>query len=229
MSLQMRVANRNQFRGDPGIFGDIFKGIKKIAKPISGVAAAGGVPGASLVNRALSGDESAGTQGAGATVSGQPVGVEVGALTQGAVPEQVSSGGFTFNVGGRSGVTLQRNPQITGRGTFGPAQVEVQATPQEIGQLAQQGLGIDGNGKLCPMKDMQPNKSSYFRRDAAGNVIFVPKGTRLVRKRRPNRMNMKATRRAIAQVKGAKKLAKQLSNITIRNPSCPSRKKKETS
>jgi hypothetical protein len=60
------------------------------------------------------------------------------------------------------------------------------------------------------------NKADYFLRDGT----FVPAGTKLVKNRRRNPANSKATNRAISRVAGAKKHAQTLSRITIRKASC---------
>jgi hypothetical protein len=60
------------------------------------------------------------------------------------------------------------------------------------------------------------NKADYFLRDGT----FVPKGSKLVKNRRRNPANSKATNRAISRVAGAKKHAQTLSRITIRKASC---------
>lgn len=56
------------------------------------------------------------------------------------------------------------------------------------------------------------NKADYFLRDGT----FVAKGTKLVKNRRRNPANSKATNRAISRVASAKKHASNLSRITIR-------------
>lgn len=59
------------------------------------------------------------------------------------------------------------------------------------------------------------NKADYFLRDGT----FVPKGTKLVKNRRRNPANIRATNRAISRVASAKKHAQTLSRITIRKKS----------
>jgi len=57
------------------------------------------------------------------------------------------------------------------------------------------------------------NKSGYFLRSEGR---WVEPGTRYVRNRKRNPANARATSRAISRVKSAKKYAKSLSSITIR-------------
>jgi hypothetical protein len=56
------------------------------------------------------------------------------------------------------------------------------------------------------------NKADYFLRDGT----FVAKGSKLVKNRRRNPANSRATNRAISRVASAKKHAQTLSRITIR-------------
>lgn len=56
------------------------------------------------------------------------------------------------------------------------------------------------------------NKSDYFLRDGT----FVPKGTRWVKNRRRNAMNVRALSRAISRVEGAKAWQGKLQGITTR-------------
>lgn len=194
MSLQLRVA-RASARGDPGLFGDIFKGIKKVAGIGTGVVSKLGIPVVSGVAGTVSGAlTGAGTGEApgGMTVGGQQVGFQR--------PRGQQGRGFQFNVGGPSGITV-------GAGTQG-FQGEVTASPEELKEL---GL-IKSNGKLCPVGDLVPNKTAYFTRDG----VFHPVGSKLVKRRKRNPMNASATRHAITRIKSAKRFARSISNITIR-------------
>jgi hypothetical protein len=56
------------------------------------------------------------------------------------------------------------------------------------------------------------NKADYFLRDGT----FIPKGSKLVKNRRRNPANIKATNRAISRVASAKKHAQTLGRVTIR-------------
>jgi hypothetical protein len=59
------------------------------------------------------------------------------------------------------------------------------------------------------------NKSGYYRNTPDGPAYIWP-GMRSVRNRRRNPANARATRRAIGRIDGAKRMAKDLSRITIR-------------
>jgi len=57
-----------------------------------------------------------------------------------------------------------------------------------------------------------PNKSDYFLKSGE----FVPKGSRMVKNRKRNPANARATSRAISRISGAKRYAKSLGRISIR-------------
>jgi len=69
----------------------------------------------------------------------------------------------------------------------------------------------------CPangsMSGYHLNKSDYFLRSGE----FVPAGSRYVKNRKRNPANARATSRAISRVVGAKRYAKSLSRISIRD------------
>jgi len=64
----------------------------------------------------------------------------------------------------------------------------------------------------APMSGYHLNKSEYFLRSGE----FVPEGSRLVRNRKRNPANARATSRAISRIVGAKNYAKSLSRVSIR-------------
>lgn len=61
-----------------------------------------------------------------------------------------------------------------------------------------------------PPKGYRLNKSSYFLKDGT----FVPKGSRYVKIRRRNSMNVRALDRAISRIDGAKRIQSKLHEIT---------------
>jgi len=67
---------------------------------------------------------------------------------------------------------------------------------------------------MAPMNGAgyHPNKSDYFLKTGE----FVPAGSRMVKNRKRNPANARATSRAISRVTGAKRYAKSLSRISIR-------------
>jgi len=67
-------------------------------------------------------------------------------------------------------------------------------------------------GKPCPISGYHWNKSGYFLKSGE----YVPAGTKMVKNRRRNPANPRATSNAIMRIKGAKRYAKSLSSISIR-------------
>ena len=73
--------------------------------------------------------------------------------------------------------------------------------------------GVNGNGgAACVSAGYHPNKSDYFLKSGE----FVPAGSRMVKNRKRNPANARATSRAISRVTGAKRYAASLSRISIR-------------
>jgi len=67
-------------------------------------------------------------------------------------------------------------------------------------------------GKPCPVSGYHWNKSGYFLQSGE----YVAPGTKMVKNRRRNPANPRATSNAITRIKGAKRYASALSSITIR-------------
>jgi len=61
-------------------------------------------------------------------------------------------------------------------------------------------------------KGHHPNKSDYFLRDGT----FVPAGSRCVKDRRRNPLNVRAASRAISRIASAKTATASLGRVTIR-------------
>jgi len=75
------------------------------------------------------------------------------------------------------------------------------------------GFFENGNGGApCVSAGYHPNKSDYFLKSGE----FVPAGSRMVKNRKRNPANARATSRAISRVTGAKRYAASLSRISIR-------------
>lgn len=74
------------------------------------------------------------------------------------------------------------------------------------------------NGAACakPCGGYHLNKSSYYRRDENGQVVFIQKGTVWIKNRRRNPNNPRANSRAMARLTSAKNAQKNLSRVTIR-------------
>jgi len=171
---QRATVARRGMQGDPGIFGDIWGGIK---------GAVGGL------------------------VTGGPLGLIGGALTGsgllGGDPKPPALPGLgTIGINGMPGaISLNPRQQTT-------TKVNLSPLPGNIYERT-----TTTNGGMKPPSGYHFNKSDYFLRDGT----FVPAGTKLVKNRRRNPANSKATNRAISRVASAKKHAKDLSRITIRS------------
>jgi len=160
---------RASYTGDPGFFGDIFKGI------------VGGVKGA-----------------VGGFMGRQPPMPTAG---PGSVPVY-------------STMPVPRN-----FGPNGPGRPPIRLGPIGIDPLAAFPGGRplfsleNGNGgAACVSAGYHPNKSDYFLKSGE----FVPAGSRMVKNRKRNPANARATSRAISRVTGAKRYAQSLSRISIR-------------
>jgi len=71
---------------------------------------------------------------------------------------------------------------------------------------------MNGMNGVMNMSGYHPNKSDYFLKSGE----FVPAGTRMVKNRKRNPANARATSRAISRIAGAKTYAKSLGRISIR-------------
>jgi len=214
---------RSKYTGDPGIFGDIWGGIKKVAGVGLGVASMlPVVGGAAKVLRSLAfpGDARVNIPGA-TTLPSFPVGgimpnVPVGMPGSGrpgpnvaraiGAPAPTNGCPGIFNVKGPGGVCIDL--------TALPPGGDPAFTPMA---MAANGMnGMDPMSMRAGTPSGWPgyhwNKSDYFLRSGE----FVPAGSRSVRNRKRNPMNPRATSNAITRVKGAKRFAASLSNITIR-------------
>lgn len=184
---QRATVMRAGMRGDPGIFGDIWSGIKSVGGAVIGGATGlltGGPLGA--VGGALKGSD---------IIKG-PTAPSLPGL--GTLPISTTAGGLTL-----------------------PGFIQQKPTGVSVGGLLPGGakpyVGLDyGGGQngatMKPPGGYHWNKTDYFLRDGT----FVAAGTKLVKNRRRNPANSRATNRAISRVAQAKRHAKDLSRITIR-------------
>jgi len=156
MSMAIRRAS---YTGDPGIFGDIWGGIKGA---VAGFAGGGRQP----------------PMPTGAPGSGMPINF----------PTFGPNGPRTKKPG--IGAAFER--------TF----------PGGASGFFENGNG----GAACVSAGYHPNKSDYFLKSGE----FVPAGSRMVKNRKRNPANARATSRAISRVTGAKRYAASLSRISIR-------------
>jgi len=215
---------RSKYTGDPGIFGDIWGGIKKVAGVGLGIASMlPVVGGAAKVIRSLAFPGDARVNIPGATT--------LPSLPMGGVMPNVPVG---MPGSGRPGPNVMADPRRIAPARGGPCrpgQIPVLGQCIDLVGFGEPGFGItpqDPGMAMAGMNGMDPmtmragtasgwpgyhwNKSDYFLRSGE----FVPAGSRSVKNRRRNPMNPRATSNAITRVKGAKRFAASLSNITIR-------------
>jgi len=194
---------RAQYTGDPGFFGDIFRGIK---------GAAGGIMGGPLGML-------------GGAAEGYMRGRQPAIPTAGPGSVQITHATATARVKGRLGRAFDRltgesqgdrNRRVDAlvsqewQGTV-PAPGILPAIQRILpggatGMMMAPGMGMVVGGGY------HPNKSDYFLMSGE----FVPAGSRMVKNRKRNPANARATSRAIGRIKGAKKYASALSAISIR-------------
>ncbi|NIR59536.1 MAG: hypothetical protein GWO02_08445 [Gammaproteobacteria bacterium] len=178
--------------GDPGLFGFVKKGL--------GLVGSLGIPGistaAGLVSRIM--------PGGGATAP------RMAAPTRGFAPPPLppQQPRFPFGI----------NPPFGGAPGAGVriGKVHLGATPAApLGPMSLNGMGgaaPAGGAKLACPPGFRPNKTTYTLR--SGEV--VPAGGRCVKIRRRNPLNPRALDRAIGRLRSAKRAAKVLSSVSIR-------------
>jgi len=177
---------RMGYMGDPGLFGDIFRGIK------------GGIGG-------LIGGGPLGVLGGA-----------VRGFTGGKQPPVPTAGPGQFPLMTARQVSTRTRALAAGRPVhdFGFGQ-QVQR-PGVVAAVQRFLPGGETGMMMAPMNGRAGgyhlNKSSYFLLSGE----FVPAGTRWVKDRKRNPANARATSRSIARIKGAKKYQSSLSSISIR-------------
>jgi len=183
--------SRAKYTGDPGLFGDIFRGLGRAATSL--------VPGGSAISAALFPRQPA-------TPTAGPGGVRFDLATPGQ-----KAGMLGLSGGARTAfMNLPTSRQLS----YNPGQIPI---PGPIG-MVQRAIpgGATGytNGGMggAPMSGYHLNKSDYFLKSGE----YIPAGTRWVKNRKRNPANARATSRAISRVTSAKKYAQSLGRISIR-------------
>jgi len=215
------TGDRMNYQGDPGFFGDIFKGIAKV-----GLGVAGSLPFVGGAAKLASGylfPPAAGTQ----TYSQMP--------RMGIMPPRPTAG-----PGGAGGIDCSGNwSTIARRAGMSVSAVQSACATQAAGGRAPLQIGpvsfpmpflgdVRGRdpgpgeafetttamlaGKPSGYPGYHWNKSGYFLMSGE----YVAPGTKAVRNRRRNPANPRATSNAITRIRGAKRYAKALSAISIR-------------
>jgi len=184
----MSVVMRQGFSGDPGLFGFLGSALKKV----TGGVAKLGIPGIS---------------GAAGVVSGLLPGGRGSPSTRTIPGAGTRPATFQLPNGGQNFPMLQPTPGFAGAvqrflpgGKTGLSLI----TPADTGGIAPRGMKL--------------NKTGYFRSNPndPGQFMFVPPQSIWVRIRRRNPGNARANDRAISRISSAKKMAKHLGRISIR-------------
>ena len=193
MSLSNKMAKAD-YMGDPGLFGDIWGGIKKVGRIATGVVGGLGIPLVSGVAR-TAGSILFGARNmipGASTFATPPPPMSVSIAAQGSMPGTggVSRFGFNPPFGGAPGFGL-------GPIGFGEGQ---RAITGQAGPVAPATTGYHWN------------KTGYYTKSSG----WIEPFTRMVKNRRRNPGNMRALSRSMGRIKSAKKMAAVLGTITIR-------------
>ncbi len=190
MSLANKMAKAN-YQGDPGFFGDLWKGVKSVGRVATGVVGSLGIPIISGVAKTagglLFGGSARNTIPGASTFPSAPAGLPINLATTLAGP--VMPGVPQLPVPGPVGF-LQR-------GFAGGATGYMPDPSQQIGPA---------------MQGYHWNKAGYFLMSGE----YVAPGTKLVKNRKRNPGNMRALSRSMGRIKSAKKMAAVLGTISIR-------------
>ena len=203
MSMSNKMAKAgiqgDAYMGDPGLFGDIWKGIKRVGRVATGVVGGLGIPVVSGVARTAGGVLFGPAPGTTTQPSWAPAPMPMNITRMPGGVRMIPSYG-----GPMQGPTPYATPGIAGsmQRLFPGGATGYQAPPP-------QGAASMGGYHL--------NKTGYHLMDGT----YIPPGTRWVKNRRRNPGNMRALSRSLGRIKSAKRMTKALSNVTIRK-SCPS-------
>jgi len=191
------------YRGDPGLLGDIWKGIKSVGRVATGLVGQLGIPVVSGVARI-----------AGTTLFGRaPI---PGTTTYPLQPPAPMPPGVMAMPGGVQLQNVMEStecPPGTMRGPLG--------TCINLPMMGAPGMGMTrpGGPGGATMGGYHLNKTGYFLRDGS----YVAPFSKWVKNRRRNPGNMKALSRSLGRIKSAKRMTQALSAITIRSSCPPSR------
>jgi len=214
---------RSKYTGDPGL-GGFFKGFVK-----AGLGLAGMVPGVGEIARGISGrifPPAPGTttyaqQSLMTTMPVRPTGMPGSGVMD--CRGNMNEVARRFGVGTDTARAMcNAAPSTLGMGrdrapTFkiGPVTIPLPYLGVQPGPDPTNGMmdvAAMQAGKPCPVSGYHWNKSGYFLKSGE----YIPPGTKMVKNRRRNPANPRATSNAITRIKGAKRYAKSLSSISIR-------------
>jgi len=216
---------RSKYTGDPGIF-DFLKKTAQV-----GLGLAGMLPGVGGIARTISG--AIWRPAPGTTTYAQPpislarmpqipTAGPGGSQTQRCAPGQVSINNrcWTDDPGAQGRAAAAAARLVCGPGKFKLGGVCVDpsaALPfgDPLFSAVPEMNGMMENGMMAgrpAVSGYHWNKSGYFLKSGE----YVPAGSKMVKNRRRNPANPRATSNAITRIKGAKRYAKSLSAISIR-------------
>lgn len=204
MSMSNKLAKAgvqgNGYMGDPGLFGDIWKGIKSVGRVATGVVGGLGIPVISGVAR---------------TAGGILFGPAPGTTTYPTLPPAPMPMGPISLPGG---IPISRSRwAAAGPPMFQGGQVPAPGVVPFFERLIPGGAtGMQAGPAGAMMGGYHLNKTGYFLRDGT----FIPPLSKWVKNRRRNPGNMRALSRSLGRIKSAKRMTKALSAISIRS-SCP--------
>jgi len=190
-----------RYMGDPGLFGDIWGGIKSIGRVATGIVGGLGIPVVSGVART-----------AGGLLFGRAPGTStVPSLPPAPMPPQV------WALPGVPALSLQAVQECP------------PGTHKVMGQCVNLPFGGAPGAGIAPpptasMGGYHLNKSGYFLMDGS----YVAPGSKWVKNRRRNPGNMRALSRSMGRIKSAKRMAGVLGQITFKS-SCPPRRSRSRS
>ena len=213
MSMSNKLAKAgvmgDAYMGDPGLFGNIWKGIKSVGRVATGVVGGLGIPVVSGVAR---------------TAGGILFGPAPGTTTWPSAPPAPMPPGVMAMPGG-----VQMIPSWAQQGsplqTAAPAPY---ATPGIMGSM-QRAIPGGATGFQAPpqggtMGGYHLNKTGYFLKSGQ----YIEPFSRWVKNRRRNPGNMRALSRSLGRIKSAKRMTKALSAISIRSSCPPGRARKKS-
>jgi len=193
MSGAMRIAKAN-LRGDPGIFGFIGKAVGAVAGVVSKV-----MPGpigaiAGVANKLLAGNGKPVNPSISSASTGSVAVLKMTQPAMPALPQQVSQTGLVNINRPGAGPVLQMGPGNQTQSGFG---------------------GTSSTGAACE-RGYHRNKTGYYSQ----RYGWIPAGSVCVKNRKRNPLNPRALSRSMARLSSAKKAAKFLGQVTVREKGC---------
>ena len=197
MSMAVKAAKYGGGQmGDPGLFGDIWKGIKSVGRAVGGVAKASGLPIISGVGGAVAGILSKRHSTPGASTINMPALPPISTFK----PQSPTPGV------GRQGPGVINRFKMAGQ-TLIPGGVEPFANGK-VPYVSSGGYHLNRTGYFVKERDERGNFTGGWER--------VEPGTKWVKNRRMNPMNPGAASRGIRRIKAGKRMAKKFNAISIR-------------